>query len=153
MGLRCLILGAAALLLQAGQVFAGDRILPVPAVTIYPGDLIGEEQIIERAFPLAAAGKVSVIEERPLLVGKIARRTLLPGKPIPLNGVREPDVITRGGSVIAVYQAGTLTITSLVSPLKAGAAGDVIEARNIDSGQIIRGTIQPDGTIRVGSSQ
>jgi flagella basal body P-ring formation protein FlgA len=150
MNLRQLIAVPIALALQLSPLPAADKFLPVPTQTIYPGDIIEDDQLIERTFSQAAVGRYPAVEERLVLVGKVARRTLLPGKPIPANGVKEPDLVSRGGAVLAIYQSRGLTITSLVSPLKGGAAGDIVEARNVDSGQIIRGMVQPDGTIRVG---
>lgn len=132
---------------------AEDILLAVPNVTIYPGDVITDSQIDERVFASGTTGKLPVAEERVLVVGKVARRTLLPGKPIPLYGLKDPDVISRGGSVIAMFKSGGLTITSTVTPLRSGQVGDVIEARNIDSGQIIRGVVQADGTLRVGATR
>lgn len=142
-----------ALVGMAEPCVAADVKLVVPNVTIYPGDIIADAQIIDRDFPMGATGKIPIAEERSMVVGKVARRTLLPGKPIPLMGVRDPDTIARGGTVIAMYKAGGLTITSIVTPLRAGQVGDVIEARNIDSGQVIRGVVQADGTLRVGLAQ
>ncbi len=127
---------------------AAPRTLPVPTVTIYPGDVISSAQLSERRFALQGG---SVFDTREAVVGKVARRTLLPGKPIALNAVREPHAVNLGGTAIAIFQAGGLTITSKVQPLKAGAVGEVIEARNIDSGKIITGTVQADGSIRVGA--
>jgi flagellar basal body P-ring formation protein FlgA len=149
---RWLIL-AAMLVLGAAAARAEDVIVAVPSVTIYPGDVVGDEQLVERAFAPGTLGKFAIAQDRSMLVGKVARRTLLPGKPIPLNGVKDPDVVTRGGSVLAVYKSGGLTISSVVQPLRAGGVGDIIEARNTDSGKIIRGAIQADGTLRVGAIQ
>ncbi len=149
---RWLILSAM-LVLGAAAARAEDVIVAVPSVTIYPGDVVGDEQLVERAFAPGTLGKFAIAQDRSMLVGKVARRTLLPGKPIPLNGVKDPDVVTRGGSVLAVYKSGGLTISSVVQPLRAGGVGDIIEARNTDSGKIIRGAIQADGTLRVGAIQ
>lgn len=147
------LLLAAMIVLCAAAARAEDVIVAVPSVTIYPGDVVGDEQIVERAFAAGTLGKFAIAQDRSMLVGKVARRTLLPGKPIPLNGVKDPDVVSRGGSVLAIYKAGGLTISSVVQPLRAGGVGDFIEARNIDSGKIIRGAIQADGTLRVGAIQ
>jgi flagellar basal body P-ring formation protein FlgA len=147
--LRC-ILVVTVLSGTAGLARAEDMMLAVPNVTLYPGDVIGEAQIVERAFAAGTTGKLPVAEQRSAVVGKVARRTLLPGKPIPLHGLKDPDAVTRGTTVIAMFKAGGLTITSAVTPLRSGQVGDTIEARNTDSGQIIRGVIQADGTLRVG---
>jgi flagella basal body P-ring formation protein FlgA len=149
---RWLIL-AVTLVFGAAAAHGEDVVVAVPTVTIYPGDVIGDEQIIERAFAPGTLGKFAIAQDRTMLVGKVARRTLLPGKPIPLNGVKDPDVVSRGGSVLAIYKSGGLTISSVVQPLRAGGVGDIIEARNMDSGKIIRGAIQADGTLRVGAIQ
>lgn len=123
--------------------------LPVPSVTIYPGDAIAEGQLSVLAFtsyePISG-----MFEDGSVLVGKVARRTLLPGRPIPVNAVREPHAVSLGTTVLAVYRSGGLTITSRVQPLRAGAVGDLVEARNLDSGKIISGLVQADGTIKVG---
>lgn len=134
----------------AGFSHAEDVMLAVPNVTLYPGDVIGDAQIVERAFAAGTTGKLPVADQRSVVVGKVARRTLLPGKPIPLHGLKDPDAVTRGTTVIAMFRVGGLTITSAVTPLRSGQVGDTIEARNTDSGQIIRGVIQADGTLRVG---
>ncbi len=149
---RRLIL-AVMIVLGAAAARAEDVIVAVPSVTIYPGDVVGDEQLIERAFAPGTLGKFAIAQDRSMLVGKVARRTLLPGKPIPLNGVKDPDVVSRGGSALAIYKSGGLTISLVVQPLRAGGVGDIIEARNMDSGKIIRGAIQADGTLRVGAIQ
>ena len=59
--------------------------------------------------------------------------------------------MTRGTSVQVVFQQAGLSITAYASPLQDGSAGDVIRVRNTDSGVIIRGVVQPDGTVRVGA--
>lgn len=146
MGFATLWLAFCAVLPAAAQ---STVTLPVPTVTIYPGDPISDGALTELSFtsyePISG-----MFEERSALVGKVARRTLLPGRPIALNAVREPHAVTLGTTVLAVYRSGGLTITSRVQPLRAGAVGDLIEARNLDSGKIISGLVQADGTLRIG---
>ena len=43
-----------------------------------------------------------------------------------------------------------MTIIGIASALEAGSAGERVRARNLDSGVTIVGTVQPDGTLRVG---
>ena len=84
------------------------------------------------------------------MIGKVARRTLVAGKPIPNNGFVEPSLLTRGVTTEARFQSGGLTISALVMPLQNGALGAMVQARNIDSGQVITGVVQSDGTLLVG---
>lgn len=124
--------------------------LPVPVVTIYPGDAITDEMIEERPFPNAVRARQSVVEGRPPLIGKVARRTLQIGRPIPINAVAEPMLVTRGVPTQAIFRSGGIFITTIASPIRSGALGDYVQMRNIDSGKIIAGVVQADGTVLVG---
>lgn len=123
-------------------------VLPVPAVTLYPGDIISDGHLVDRAFRIAA--RVS-IENRLAVVGKVARRTLLPGQPIPLNAVDDPKVVRRGVPTQVVFRESDLVITGIVEPMASASVNEMVKARNPDTGLIVVGVVQADGTIRVGS--
>ena len=91
-----------------------------------------------------------MIDSRSGLVGKLARQTLLPGMPVPLNGVSEPNAITNGARVRVVFEQDGLEIDTYAVALQAGSVGAVISVRNPDSGTTISGVIQSDGSVRVG---
>ena len=130
--------------------YAGER-RPVPAVTIYPGDIIRDQMLTDADFPEAVAGS-SFAFNRSMLVGKVARRTLLPGQPIATNSVGEPKIVTIGAMVRLIYEEGGLTISTYASALQAGAVGDFISVRNNESGLTVGGVVRPDGSIHVGVS-
>jgi flagellar basal body P-ring formation protein FlgA len=140
---------AGALILGSGLVCAAGEELPVPNVTIYPGDVIGQNLLVDKAFQFKPGEELPVFRERDNLVGKIARRTLVAGKPIPLNAVREVDLIAQGKPVVIMFKSGGLTITGQGVTLQAGKAGDFISVRNSDSGMVVKGIVQADGTVRV----
>jgi flagella basal body P-ring formation protein FlgA len=94
--------------------------------------------------------RTGVIDSRKMLVGKLARRTLLPGVPIPLNAVGEPNAISNGSRVRVVFDQEGLEIETYAIALQAGSVGEVISVRNPDSGVTISGIVQSDGTVRVG---
>jgi flagella basal body P-ring formation protein FlgA len=126
------------------------RVLPVPNVTIYPGDPIRESWLVDRDFTAnSSAPRGGVIETRDAVVGKIARRTLLPGLPIPATAISEPRLIANGAKVRVVFSDGGMTITTYGSALQSGGAGDIVSVRNLDSGLTISGIVQPDGSVRV----
>ena len=141
----------AVILLMAGAlpVCAAELELPVPRAAIYPGDIIGDDLLYGRLFIAHTVTRSSVIEARGDVVGKVARRTLLPGQPIPVTAVRDPYVVTQGKSALVVFRSEGLTIMTHATALQSGGTGDVISVRNIDSGSIIKGTVQADGTVRV----
>jgi flagella basal body P-ring formation protein FlgA len=125
--------------------------LPVPRITIYPGDTISAEQLTDRAFLAHTVTRSSIFDDRAALVGKVARRTLLPGRPVPVNAIREPYLVNQGKLALVLFENGGLTITTQAVALQNGGAGDVVTLRNPDSGLVIRGTVENDGTVRLGA--
>ena len=124
--------------------------LPVPMATIYPGDPIDVNSLGERTFQQAQVA-FGFVDSRRQLVGKIARRTLLPDHPIALNAVSDVSLVNRGTPVQLVFRQAGLVITAYASPLQDGSEGDLIRLRNADSGTIVMGVVQADGTVRVGT--
>ena len=133
---------------MAGASAAENQQLPVPKVTLYPGDAIGGELLTVKSFAMQADFG-AVMRTPEALIGKVARRTLIAGKPIPAAYIRDREVIQKGKPVRVVFSQGGLTISSVAIPLQAGGVGDVLSLRNPDSGAIIKGTVEADGTIRV----
>ena len=146
--LRTIIgLAGAPLLAWAGPVAAAQR-LPVTAVTVYPGDVIRDNMLTDHDFPDRIASD-GFINRRADLVGKVARRTLLPGQAISTNSVALPKLVTIGSMVKLVFEEGGLTISTYASALQAGAAGDLVSVRNLESGLTLTGVVAPDGSIHV----
>ncbi|WP_244628914.1 flagellar basal body P-ring formation chaperone FlgA [Methylocella tundrae] len=138
------ILGSCAL----PPAFASEsNVLPVPAITIYPGDAIKDNWLVDRDFGLTSAVRANVIVSRDLLVGKIARRTLLPGAPVPSNAVSAPKIVANGAKVRIVFAEGGLTIATYGAALQDGSVGDIISLRNLETGLTVSGIVQADGTI------
>src|SRR5579863_2638420 len=136
-------------MLLMGPALAGN-VLPVPSVTIYPGDVIKESWIVDHDFGSDGPAEGAAIADRTALVGKVARHTLLPGLPISMNAVGEPRLIVDGQKVRIVFQQDGLEIETYAAALQAGGTGDVISVRNLESGLTISGVVQSDGTVRVG---
>jgi flagella basal body P-ring formation protein FlgA len=134
-----------------GAAIAANLDLPVPRTTIYPGDTIGEDQLGERAFLAHTVARSTVFNDRQALVGKVAKRTLLPGVPVPIHAVREPYLVNAGKSSLVVFTMGGLTISTQATALQNGVAGDVVTLRNPDSGVVIQGTVAQDGTVHLGT--
>ena len=129
-------------------VSAAER-RPVPAVIIYPGDIIREQMLTDVEVPDGVAGS-GFATNLSMLVGKAARRTLLPGQAIPAGAVMEPKLVKIGAMVRLVYEEDGLQIATYASALQAGAAGDIVAVRNLESGLTISGVVRSDGTIHVG---
>jgi len=137
--------------IQPGPVWAAGTLLPVPRITLYPGDAIRADHLVDRVFRSNAMQRQGYHRAREDLIGKVARRTLLPNRPIPINAVRDPHLVVQGTVVQIVFREGPLTITGHAVALQSGGNGDVVSVRNVDSGIIVKGVIQDDGTVEVGS--
>lgn len=124
--------------------------VPMPRAVIYPGNVIGDGDLIDRILPAGAEKGASVFMDRSGLVGKVAKQTLLPNAPIATGAVREPFAVKQGQPTVVVFQSGGLTISGTALSLQQGSIGETISLRNSDSGTTIRGVIQGDGTVRVG---
>lgn len=127
---------------------AGMGYAVVPTTIIYPGDTISSAQLqeVEVTNPNLSgdyAKSVSQVE------GLVSKRTLLPGRTISVSALREAYTVTRGSNIRLVFQLGQMTISAAGSPLEDGATGQMIRARNMDSGVIVSGTVLADGTVHV----
>jgi flagella basal body P-ring formation protein FlgA len=133
---------------------AGETLtLPVPKLTIYPGDTIGDDWLVDREFTAEfVAARPSLVESREAIVGKVARRTLLPGAPVPSSAVGERKLVVQGGKVRIVFEDGGLSIVAFGTALQSGIVGAVVQVRNLDSGVTITGIVEADGSVRVSGS-
>src|ERR1700742_1886800 len=73
--------------------------LPVPRVVIYPGDTIRDDMLMDVPANEAQGVINSTIQMRSGLVGKMARRTLLPGKAVSSIAISNPRAVVNGAEV------------------------------------------------------
>ncbi|MDP3897962.1 MAG: flagellar basal body P-ring formation chaperone FlgA [Mesorhizobium sp.] len=142
---------AAGVLAGAAPASAEGVVIVVNRI-IYPGETIGPDAIEEVAFAPAKPLTSPVATLAEDVEGKVARRTLLPGKLIPVSSLREPFLVQAGSPVAVLFVQGGLTIAATAVPLEPGAIGAVVKLRNIDSGKVFSGIVMADGTVRVGAT-
>ena len=147
---RALRIGGAALALAlvvapAAAVDTSGGLLPVPSVTINRGETVSAEMLTEKHFYYDPSRPLSVLTDPSRALGRQARRTLRAGKPIPLNAFQNAKLVYRGKPTEARFRMGNLTITATVMPQADGGAGDLVQARNLDSGRMISGIVGMDG--------
>lgn len=120
----------------------------VPSTIIYPGQEIdaGQVRVVDVTNPNLIEGYARSVGE---VQGMVTTRTLIPGRTIMLSALRKPYTVKRGDKALLIYDNGTLRITASGVPLADANTGDLIRARNTDSGVIISGTVMADGTILV----
>lgn len=123
--------------------------VPVPAMTLYPGDTISAGMLMTRDLPLAALDKGGLAARAEALVGKTVRRALAAGQPVPLNALTETLLVTKGVATRIQLRDGGLAISGYAMPLESAAAGAVVRLKNMETGQIIVGEVEADGTVRI----
>jgi flagellar basal body P-ring formation protein FlgA len=127
---------------------AQEALAPTPKAVIYPGDVIRDEMLAD--VPDAARdGSGPFVDSRAIIVGKVARLTLLPGHAIPFSGVANRKLVANGAEVKLVFSEGDLLIMTTGAALQDGSVGDIVRVRNSDSGVTVSGAVQPDGSVRV----
>ncbi len=123
----------------------------IVAVTsvVYPGqplDGTGTVQLtLRRALPASAGIAITSSD----LSGKVASRTILPNKPIPLSYLRESFLVEAGKPVRVVYRQGAIQIELTGQALGAGSAGDVVRVRNASSGVTLTGVVSGQAEVMV----
>lgn len=136
---------AAAIVLAclAAHAAAAQTVVPVRPIraqtVIGPADVALEEA--------ATPGALSALDQA---VGREARETLYPGRPVLAAQVGAPAVIERNDVVRMSFAAGALAITTEGRALDRGAVGETIRVMNLSSRQIVTGQVAQDGTIEVG---
>lgn len=144
---------AAALSTMAGFLPAlAQEMVVVPTRVIYPGETVTADSLQEVPLRRQLRNASSIAMLPGQIEGRVARRTLLPGRLIGLSAVRNAYLVETGTPVQVRFVHGALEISISGVPLQAGGAGDVVRVRNVDSGTVFTGTVMDDGTIRVSSS-
>jgi flagella basal body P-ring formation protein FlgA len=121
----------------------------IPTRVIYPGETISADALKMGKIRKGRTSKVVIALKAEELVGKVAQRTLLANRFVPVSYVREAYVVEAGKPVFAELVQDFLTITISAVTLEPGSTGDVIRVRNTDSGKVFSGTVMDNGTVRV----
>jgi flagellar basal body P-ring formation protein FlgA len=142
------LIRALALMLIPGTAARAEHVI-VASRTIYPGQIIREEFLSAEYAGDGSAFGSQFAHISGELAGKVAARTILPGRPIALTQAREPDAVEAGRAVRITYKFAGLKISMQALALSAGGIGETIQLRNLDSGKPLTGMIMADGTVEV----
>lgn len=109
-------------------------------------EIIGVNDVEFTAINVYSIAKIPVLpEDLPALSDKIFQKgEILDGKYL-----KDVPIVVKGQILKAVSNVGGVTVSTLVQSLEHGYVGNVISVKNLDSGKILRGTVQEDGTIIV----
>lgn len=129
-------------MMAAGAVLA-QSITPTRAIrgqsVIGPDDVALSEDFVPGAVAELAA-----------VIGREARVTLYPGRPILSGQVGAPTLIERNQLVRMHFASGALSIVTEGRALDRAGVGELVRVMNLASRQIVTGSVKADGTIEVG---
>ncbi len=124
------------------------------------------QQVVVSKAPIARnqaiSGSVLAIEEREIkpplsnffidlsqVNGRLAKRAIAPDQILTAAMLKNPDIVSKGQSVIIEAASGNFAIRSAGTALTNGGMGDTIKVRNAQSGRVVEGVIVSEGKIRV----
>ena len=129
-------------LLAAGTVLA-DTVQVVRAIR-------GQSLLTAADLAVVAGdvpGAIATIDEA---VGKEAKVTLYPGRPILRAQLGAPALVERNALVRMNYVRGPLRIVTDGRALDRAGAGEPVRVMNLTSRQTVTGVVAPDGSVEVG---
>ena len=124
--------------------------LPTLKYKIAKGDVISANAIKMQKFSISVNSS-DIIKDSKLILGKEAKISLAPYKPVKFSQLKMKDIIKKKGEVIVRFIKGKIMIEATCLSLEAGKVGDMIKLKNLASGKIVKGRVQKDGTILVKS--
>ncbi len=134
---------ALAALLILPEIAAAQTVVPtrvLRAQTVIAGD---DVTLDEAATP----GALASLEQA---VGREARVTLYPGRPIRPDQLGTPAVVERNQIVRMVYTEGPLNIMAEGRALDRAGPGEFVRVMNLTSRQVVTGLVRGSGVIEVG---
>lgn len=84
-----------------------------------------------------------------LVGGRLAKRAINSDQIITANMLANPDVVSKGQSVIIEATSGNFAIRTAGEALTNGGLGDTIKVRNAQSGRLVEGTVVSEGKVRI----
>lgn len=138
-----------AFILPITQPIRAQDFAVVATHLIYPGQVVEATslEIVDATYcPNCDSG---FFREPAPIVGKVAVRSLLPGKLIFPSDLKPAPAVLRGKAVNVIYVRGALNISMSGVALSDAAINEVVAVRNSRSGATITGIVQRDGTVAV----
>jgi len=110
------------------------------------GEVIGINDVEFSEQNIYTLNKIPVFsEDLPVMADKVFQK----GEILDGRYTKEVPIVIKGQILKAVSIVGGVSISTLVQALENGYVGNIISVKNLDTGAIIKGTVQQDGTIVV----
>lgn len=129
-------------MMAAGVVLAQSV---TPTRAIRGQSLIGPDDVA-----VSDATVPGAVAELAAVIGREARVTLYPGRPILTSQIGAPALVERNQIVRMHFASGALSIVTEGRALDRAGVGELVRVMNLASRQIVTGSVQADGSIEVG---
>lgn len=129
--------------LLAAEIAAAGAVVPVRAIR-------GQSVISAEDVALSDEQVPGALAALDAVIGREARITLYPGRPILKGQVGAPALVERNQLVRMTYAEGGLSITADGRVLDRGGVGEIVRVMNLASRQIVSGVVTQAGTVEVG---
>jgi flagellar basal body P-ring formation protein FlgA len=143
------LLPLAGLLVQPLAALSAEDTILVPVVTIYPGHVINQQQFRPIPRPRHIPRDMALVRDVSQVQGMAAARLLPIGRPVLLVHLQQPILVRPGMAVTVFYDSNGIAITGVAQSLGEAAEGELVKARNLETGMVISGYVQHDGSLRV----
>lgn len=120
--------------------------VPVPVRRLMPDDIVRAEDIEMVDLPWARVNAYAVTETS-ALVGMQVRRMLSPGRPVQVQSVQPPIIISRGERVTIQLSYGTLELAAEGKAISDAHLGQEVRVVNLSSNKTIVGIARADGLV------
>jgi flagella basal body P-ring formation protein FlgA len=124
--------------------------IPVLKRPLQSGDVISESDIEWSQQPVTHLRKAIITDPKDM-IGKSPKRMISQDRPVRIDEIASPALINKGARITLLYKSQALVIKTLGEAMDRGAKGDVIRVKNVESKQIIEGTVETGDIVRVTS--
>jgi len=125
----------------------------VPAQVIYAGQEINSANLKEVSWTGIESSLSTLVTDSPNLIGMVAKRTLVTGRPVPKDSIRSAFLVLQGQVTTMVIEDRGLKMSSYGIPLQSGGVGDTIDIRNTQTGLVVRGRVVAPNIVDLGDTQ
>jgi len=127
------------------------RLVPMFTHVIAPGDVITEDDLTWKKYPIRRILRSAVVSSTQL-VGQTVKRALPAGKLIRENDIAMPVLVAKGSIVLMTYKSGKLLLTMQGRALENGGAGETIRLMNQKSKKTVFATVVGDDHVEVAAA-
>lgn len=122
--------------------------LPVLKRKVDATEVISAGDIEDKYYPLARTRK-DIVMDAGKLIGKSPRRSISANRPIREDEVTGALLLAKDALVRIRYNASGIVVETTGQALDAGALGDLVRVKNLDSKAIVQGVVEEKNVVRV----